>query len=108
MGGDAYEAEVELESGFVGIASSPVAIEPGKREKKTTEKIFSYLPVEKIKNSFFSQDSLDNYLESNMDKLGSDVTLSISLAFARASSQAKNISLVEYLKSMLVVKAKNR
>ena len=54
MGGDAYEAEVELESGFVGIASSPVAIEPGKREKKTTEKIFSYLPVEKIKNSFFS------------------------------------------------------
>ena len=108
MGGDAYEAEVELESGFVGIASSPVAIEPGKREKKTTEKIFSYLPVEKIKNSFFSQDSLDNYLESNMDKLGSDVTLSISLAFARASSQAQNVSLVEYLKSLLVVKAKNR
>ena len=31
-GGDAYEAEVELEDGFVGIASSPVAIEPGRRE----------------------------------------------------------------------------
>ncbi len=108
MGGDAYEAEVELESGVVGIASSPVAIEPGKREKKTTGKKFSYLPIEKIKNSFFNQDILDNYLESNIDKLGSDVTLSISLAFARASSQAKNISLVEYLKSMLVVKAKNR
>ena len=107
-GGDAYEAEVELEDGFVGIASSPVAIEPGRREKKTTSKSFSYLPVEGIKGSFFSQDTLDNYLESNMDKLGSDVTLSISLAFARAFSQAKKVSLVEYLKSLLSIKAKNR
>lgn len=107
-GGDAYEAEVELEGGYTGIASSPVAIEPGHREKKTTGNNFSHLCIEKIKNCFISQYMLDNYLQSHMDKLGSDITLSISMAFARASSRAMGASLVEYLKSLLEVKVKER
>lgn len=107
-GGDAYEAEVELDNGIVGIASSPVAIEPGRREKKVTGNDFSYLLVEKMKSCLFSQSSLDKFLEAHIDKLGTDITLSISLAFARASSKAENISLVQYLKKLLEIERKNR
>lgn len=107
-GGDAYEAEVELDNGIVGLASSPVAIEPGRREKKVTGNDFSHLLVEKMENCLFSQSSLDQFLETHIDNLGTDITLSISLAFARASSKAENISLVKYLEKLIEIKKKNR
>lgn len=47
-GGDAYEAEVCLEGGGKGVASAPVAIEPGKREKQTTGSKISYFLIIQI------------------------------------------------------------
>lgn len=108
MGGDAFEAEIELEGGSKGVASAPVAIEPGKREKQTTGSKVSFVPVKNMENCFFDQNTLDTYLEKNMDQLGADITLSISLAFARANSQEEKTSLVEYLENLLNVKKINR
>lgn len=107
-GGDAFEAEIELEDGSRGVASAPVAIEAGKREKQTTGHEVRYSLVREMENCFFSQETLDIYLENHMEELGADITLSISMAFARAVSQGKNISLVEYLESLLEVQRKNK
>ena len=107
-GGDAYEAEISLEGGGKGVASAPVAIEPGKREKQTTGSKVSYHWVKNLENCFFDQETLDTYLENHMEQLGADITLSISMAFARAISQIEKRSLVEYLENLLKVKREDR
>lgn len=108
MGEDAYEAEVELAGGIVGIASSPVAIEPGRREKRTTEKEFSFLVLDQMKECFFDQETLDAYLKSYIDELGSDITLAVSMAFARAFSRFQKISLVGYLRKLIGINEQSR
>lgn len=107
-GGDAYEAEVCLEGGGKGVASAPVAIEPGKREKQTTGSKISYFLINNLENCFWDQETLDTYLEEHMEQLGADITLSISMAFARAISQIEKLSLVEYLKKLLKIQKEDR
>lgn len=107
----ATEVKLILNNGCSGIASSPSALIPGKREVKFTD--YSQLDKEKLenlKNKIYkarniNQEKLDLILEDEINTLGSDITLAISLAFARAISSVKNISLVSYLSKLLCNKS---
>jgi enolase len=105
-GGPAAEAELTLADGSVGRGSSPAAIKPGRRERATSvdlcvgspvpnriTAIAGTLPEADIK----SQATLDLWLEDRLADLGTDVTLALSLAYARASAQSASVPLFRYL-----------
>lgn len=96
----AYEAEVELEGTANGTASSPAAIVPGRREKHTTAKSYPHEVIESLIQTAQTQSTLDQYLTQHIDELGADISLAVSLAFARASSTLQNTSLVEYIRNL--------
>ena len=101
VGSFAYEAEVTLEGEYSGIASSPSAIVPGIREKRISQSNSTVLEIGEINGNYFDQSSLDKLLENKIESLGTDITLSISMAFARAMCKAQGISLVEYITSLI-------
>jgi enolase len=103
------EAELELQDGNLGWASSPVAIAPGRREQRRSfiqhlgpldgEAVFSELRrrIETVR--FNSQSHFDSFVEqipAAID-LGADVRLVLSVAFCRATSKAQGISLLDQL-----------
>lgn len=108
VGNFAYEAVVELQDGSTGIASAPAAILPGIRERKVTMEKFSAEVIEKLKGNFYTQKTLDDYLEMHINAIGSDVTLSISMAFARAVCSSEKISLVNYIRNLVNCKRENK
>lgn len=104
----AVEAEVILLDGSWGRASSPSAIIPGKLERVTTYESGIdgfYNKEQEIKNNLLNidicQEGLDGYLMSVIDIVGSDISLALSLAFARAVAFSLKISFVQYLAKLL-------
>lgn len=104
----AVEADVILLDGSWGRASSPSAIIPGKLERVTTyaSGIDGFYDKEQeirsnLLNIDICQESLDGYLMSVIDIVGSDITLALSLAFSRAVAFSLNISFVQYLAKLL-------
>lgn len=103
----AIESTVILKNNIVGVASSPSAIIPGKREVAVTDcddlknDVLENLKIKLYKTKNITQQKLDQILEENMDYIGSDISLSISLAFARAIACSKKIPLVNYIESLI-------
>ncbi len=103
------EAELTLTNGFRGIASAPVAIKPGRREKPRSHLITPGHVVSKaeidrltglLKNKAgTTQQEFDTIVSQHpfCQDFGSDITLALSLAFARASASASGLSLTRYL-----------
>ena len=104
----AIEAEIMLKGGYVGRASSPMAILPGKREKKIShisgkEELEKY---EKQIGDFLLQNEmeqymLDGYLRDLIEQLGTDICLAISIAFAKAAAKSEGLNLVKYISILL-------
>lgn len=110
-GKNAVEVELLLNNGDFGIASCPSAILPGKREVAVTDcNQLSNEKIENLKTQIYkiknvNQHKLDELLETYINEVGSDITLSISLALARAISNSKKISLVQYISKLLEIKS---
>ena len=104
----AIEAEVILQDDSCGRASSPSAITPGKLEKVITnvDKVSELYNIEQeIKSNLLNvsliQRDLDEYLASIIDIVGADITLALSLAFARAVAFSLKTNFVQYLATLL-------
>ena len=100
----AIEAEVWIEGNFAGRASSPAAILPGKRERKFTsvndESIIqeaSRILDEILINKVETQEEVDSQLSAVTGQVGTDITLAVSLAYARAVAASENIDLEQYI-----------
>lgn len=100
----ALEAEVEINNGYIGRASAPSAIIPGRREVKVTElnnkKIFEQEKNQLntfVQDKILTQNKLDNFLGKHRKNFGSDFCLTVSLAFAKAIAKSRQIYLSEYL-----------
>lgn len=109
----AAEAEVRLSSGSTGVASTPVAIARGRRERERTEglrlgplRTHTAATVRRLcGGEFGAQPDFDDALTALDGRpaldvpcaLGSDLTAALSLAFARACAHAGGSSLVRYL-----------
>ncbi len=103
------EAELQLQDGSHGWASSPVAIAPGRREQRRSfiqalgslddQSVFHELRGEIEGVRFGSQSHFDSHLEQVpvAMELGADVRLVLSVAFCRALSSAQGISLLKQL-----------
>jgi len=111
----ALESEVTINNIFVGIGSSPSAVIPGNREKPTTliqnnliykldENTKNILNIILAKNDI-TQKWLDGILQENIINLGSDFTLAVSLAFARANANFKNTELINYIENEANIKS---
>ncbi|MEU8404372.1 hypothetical protein AB0C28_55170 [Nonomuraea sp. NPDC048892] len=105
-GGPAAEAELILHDGSTGRGSSPTAIKPGPLERSTSTDLRVGAPVPDrvaamataLPNAtIHDQDELDGWLEDRLADLGTDVTLAVSLAYARASARAADVPLYRYL-----------
>lgn len=104
----AIEADVLLKDSSWGRGSCPSAIISGKREKKITNKqsigqmdIIEMELNKKLIHKRGNQQSLDAYLRTLSEEVGSDISLAVSLAFARAASCSLKIDFVEYLSGEL-------
>lgn len=100
-GKDATEIEILTNENIVGIASTPSAIIAGKREVITEsgnkEKEIKKI-LEKICNiELKKQSEFDMILNDYIEKIGSNICLALSLAFARAYAKKEQISLVQYI-----------
>lgn len=104
IGTTAIEVEITSLKGHQTYASSPSAIIPGKRESKTTinidNKLFHKLTQELV-NIELKQEDLDNILKRYLNVLGSDICLSISLAFARLNAIEEECTLCAYISKQL-------
>lgn len=106
------EAEITLVDGSRGIGSVPAAIRAGRREKSRSKlaapgRFGSDLEIEQFLRLFqdeecATQNRFDLVLSQNplCQDLGSDITLALSLAFARASAAARGQSFVQYLAAL--------
>lgn len=103
------EAELTLETGVSGCGSSPRAIAPGRLERmRGPELTLGALPADLpvvtlvqqalVGEQVSGQRQVDNTL-TRLD-VGADVTLAISLAFARAAAAQERCSLRAYLTEM--------
>jgi enolase len=103
------EAEIRLTGGGYGAGSAPVAIAPGRRERRRSH-IQALGPLSRCPGfaglrahlegaRFGSQEAFDLALErsAEAEELGADVRLALSLAFCRASSDAAGVPLVRAL-----------
>lgn len=102
------EAEVFLKDGSWGRGASPKAIVSGKREKRITdrENIQKLNELElRLKKQLlekdFEQQELDAYLSTELDDIGTDVSLALSIAFARAVADFFKLDFVKYLSEQL-------
>lgn len=100
----AVEADIFLNNNNWGRGSSPAAIIPGKRERNITDKqsIQKLDTMEKmLKNNLIGnemdQQSLDAYLNTLIEQIGSDVSIAISIAFAKAAASSLKMDFVKYL-----------
>lgn len=102
-GGYAVEADIVLAGGYRGRASSPVAILPGRREKHTTRSLSKaglfMGDMQQLQGREYDQKSWDMEMERHLDEWGTDITLALSLAFARAAADMRKIELVEYIRT---------
>lgn len=104
QGSFAIEADVKLEDEIYGRASAPLAILPGRRENITTKNVSGNIPdnykefIKQFCGKYYNQKTWDEALEAYMGKLGTDITLALSLAFARASAKANRLRLIEYIR----------
>jgi len=110
-GKNAIEVEISTDKNIVGIASTPSAILPGKREVITenelSKEVLNKL-LEKIYNTEIeSQSEFDSILASNIEEIGSNICLALSLAFARAYAKNEQISLVQYISNIANEQSKN-
>ena len=108
------ETDVALENGIVGRASSPSAIKAGKRE---IDKDGSYINLKKLELkitqdvtalSINNQESLDQFLMSKIQEFGTNVTLTISIAYARAMALHFRKPFFEYLHEQISVSTQYR
>lgn len=100
----AIEADVLLKDGSFGRGSCPAAIIAGKREKRITDdQSMAQLDIietelnKKFIHKRENQQSLDTCLRLLSEEIGSNISLAVSLAFARAASCSLKIDFVEYL-----------
>lgn len=105
MGLYSIEAEVHLKTGEIGIASAAVAIRGGKREKLVTAEIHKKISdynsrIQILRGEVLNQEEWDEKLERYMTIWGADITLSLSLAFARAAALNMGESLTNYLQKL--------
>lgn len=112
-GKDAIQTTIILNKKHEGIASTPSAIIPGKREVNTTiyNNIYNSDDLNSIINELYkmkvvTQQNADEILQKYIDIVGSDICLSISLALARAISKSKGISLINYIERISKIKSK--
>lgn len=99
------EAEIRFIDDTWGRGSSATAILPGKREKEQSDKLnrekiksTEEMLNDQIRGKAFNQCKLDRLLKENESILGSDICLSVSLAFAHAAANYRKISFTEYLR----------
>lgn len=109
----AVEAEIELQDGTRERGSSPAAILPGKREKRTTDKqnmqrlnIIEDEIKECVLGNTFDQWKLDRYLDTLIEREGTDICLALSIAFAKAMASSEKINLAEYILRQLQVNSR--
>ena len=97
----ALEAQITTDNGISEIASTPSAIVPGKREVLTNNDVendYLHELLEKIcEIEIASQKIFDDILNDYIDKIGANICLALSLAFARVSAKNEKIELVEYI-----------
>lgn len=107
----AIETEIITNKNTKGIAQSPSAIIPGKREIKAEKEInnneLNTLINEIYNTNIESQEHFDSILNKHINKLGANLCLSLSLAFARAYSKSKKLSLVNYISELGNITDKN-
>ncbi|MFD3442746.1 hypothetical protein ACFWU3_35250 [Streptomyces sp. NPDC058685] len=108
-GGVAAEAELDLKDGTTGRGSAPVAIKPGRRERPTSGflRVGSPLPSHAAETLSAlpgalceGQEAVDRWLDDRLPVLGTDVTLAVSLAYARAIAKVSGKALYQYLASL--------
>ena len=107
----ALEAEITLKDGHIGKAAAPSAILPGKREINVTDFEQSEVLKEQMNQlkrgligCSFSQKRLDDELRKKRKELGSDLSLVVSLAYAKAAAASEKEDLVEYFYKLLDLK----
>ena len=100
-GNIATEVQIITYNGISEIASAPSAIIPGRREVlESSNKVSDYLNelLQKICNiELESQKIFDSILNDYMDKIGANICLALSLAFARVFAKNEKLTLVEYI-----------
>lgn len=107
----AIESSLILNKNIIGIASAPSAIIAGKREVFSTNITDTYsiklndLIIELKNIKKLNQINVDNILNKYLNILGSDICLSLSLAFAKALSKYRNMSLIEYIENETQIKS---
>lgn len=96
-----FEVEMLESTGVKAYASSPSAILAGKREINTTDKLddslINTLTTEICNTWIKNQEMFDTLLNKYINKIGSHICLSLSLAFARIMSQKEHTSLIKYI-----------
>lgn len=101
-GKEALEVEMVCNNKFKAIASSPSAIIPGRREIITTSNDVNRSGLNEMISEIYNseienQSDFDNILNKYMQRLGSNICLPFSLAFARLMAQIQNITLTQYI-----------
>lgn len=96
------EAEVVLESGETGVASAPMAIKGGSREQIITKEIYKKISfyneqIQILIGNYQNQSVWDEKLKKYIVIWGTDITLSLSLAFARAVAMKLRLHLTDYM-----------
>ena len=106
------EAEIGLKSGETGIAAAASAIRRGRREKMVTANIRQQIEeynkqIQVLKGPVRGQESWDDMLRQHIAQWGADITLSLSLAFARAVANHTHMSLMEYIRMQIGIEQIN-
>ena len=101
VGKIALEVQMTTDRGISEIASTPSAIIPGRREVLSTNILGNDLLnklLEEIYNiEIENQKEFDNILNNYIEKIGTNICLALSLAFARVFAKNEKITLVEYI-----------
>jgi len=105
-GSAAVEVELLLDDEVRGLASSPVALRPGKRERSLIGSLRVGCPVPEAAvvcldelcrlMDLEDQKSIDCWLISQHRHLGADLMLATSLAYAKAMAKSQGIHLYQY------------
>lgn len=115
-GKDTLEAELKADN-FSALASAPSGKSRGAHEAFVLEPKMAAGKLEEIKSKilekdFNSQEEFDNFLifldgTSNKGNLGGNLTLVLSLAFARLKAKSENKKLFQYIKEISNLKFQN-
>lgn len=107
-GGWTFEVIISVNDGWHGVGSAPSALKPGRLEKPASGASSSFTDLEKqlkcaIKDVVFDgQYEFDDALNKLNDeyRLGSDLMLSMSIAFCRACASKIGIELYQYISAL--------